>query len=145
MKAYFNEQPLEIYEAIVYPAPYLRKEIGMFVNFRILKKGVLKIECDTAPESVVIRPKRFGLTAKINGNIFEIPIDKPCNFSVEPNGNIIGGLMVFANGKNDIKTSDYENIIKFERTLADESFFENGAAKDFEEFKRRANIIVYNR
>ena len=38
MKAYFNGQPLEIYETIVYPAPYLRHEVGKFVNFRLLEK-----------------------------------------------------------------------------------------------------------
>lgn len=114
MKAYFNEQPLKIYETIVYPAPYLRHETGSFVNFRMSGKGVLKIECGSEPKSVVIRPKRLGLTAKINGNVIEITIDKPCSFSVEPSGDIIGGLMVFANGKNDINPSDYENIIKFD-------------------------------
>ena len=115
MKAYFNEQPLEIYKTIVYPAPYLRHEVGAFVNFRILEKGILKIECDKALQSVVIRPKRLGLRAIISGNTVEIPLDKPCNFSIEPNGDIIGGLMVFANGENDIKVSDYENVIKFEK------------------------------
>lgn len=115
MKVYINEQPLEIYETIVYPAPYLRHGVGKFVNFRLLEKGTLKIECDTPPKSVIIRPKRLGLDAKISGNIIEIPLDKPCNFSVEPNGDIIGGLMVFANGENDIKASDYENVITFEK------------------------------
>ena len=64
---------------------------------------------------MTIRPKRLGVDAKISGNIIEIPLDKLCNFSVEPNGDIVGGLMVFANGENDINVSDYENIIKFER------------------------------
>lgn len=115
MKVYFNEQPLEIYETVVYPAPYLRHEVGKFVNFRLYETGTLKIECDNAPQSVTIRPKRLGLIAKISGNTIEIPLDKPCNFSVEPNGDIIGGLMVFANGENDINVLDYENIIRFER------------------------------
>ncbi len=64
---------------------------------------------------MTIRPKRLGLIAKIGGNAIEIPLDKPCNFSVEPNGDIVGGLMVLANGENDINVSDYENTIKFER------------------------------
>lgn len=115
MKAYFNEQPLEIYKTIVYPAPYLRHEVGTFVNFSLLEKGILKIEFDKAPQSVIIRPKRLGLRAIIIGNTIEVSIDKPYNFSIEPNGDIIGGLMVFANGEPNINISDYENVIKFEK------------------------------
>lgn len=37
------------------------------------------------------------------------------------------------------------NIIIFEPTLKEETFFENEVVKDFEEFKRRADIIVANR
>lgn len=141
MRAYLNNTELKIFNTIVYPAPYIKHQTAEFVNFKLNKPSVLKIECDTMPQTVNIRPKRYNIEYSINGNVIEIQINEPCNFSVELNGDITDGLMVFAGCDSKIDMSGFDNVITLKkgRHFADEIhintdntlvYFEDGAYVD---------------
>ncbi len=67
MKVYFNEQPFEIYETIVYPAPYLRHEVGRFVNFRLLEKRKTDIMTQILNRQILLH---CFLVFAVTGNVF---------------------------------------------------------------------------
>ena len=127
MRAYLNNTELKIFNTIVYPAPYIQHKVAKFVNFKLNKPSVLKIEFDILPQTIDIRPKRYNIEYNINGNVIEIQIKKTCNFSVELNGGITDGLMVFAGGDSKIDMSGFDNVITFKcgRHFADEIYINN--------------------
>lgn len=111
MKAFLDDRQLEIYYTMVYPAPYIRRRVAGFVNFVLNGSGVLKIECDNIPQKVDIRPKRYDIKYCINNNTVEIKMDKPCNISVELDGDCNNGLMVFAGGERVTDEGAFDNVI----------------------------------
>ena len=100
---------------MVYPAPYIRHRIASFVNLTVNGGGVLRIECDSAPKKIDIRPRRYNIDYRADGNSIEIPINAPCNFSVELDSDCNNGLMVFASKLRKIEKGAYDNIITVER------------------------------
>lgn len=115
MKVFFNDVQLETVKTMTYPAPYIKRSTAQFVNFKLGKAGVLKIECDSIPQKVDIRPKRFDIKYIINKNVVEIKIEKPCNFSVEFSADCNDGLMVFAGKERVVKKRKFENVIVFKK------------------------------
>lgn len=115
MKAYFDNKQAEIINTMVYPAPYIRHRIASFVNLTVNGGGVLRIECDSAPKKIDIRPRRYNIDYRADGNSIEIPINAPCNFSVELDSDCNNGLMVFASKLRKIEKGAYDNIITVER------------------------------
>lgn len=113
MKAYLNNRQLEIFETLVYPAPYIRRRVAEFIKFKLDEPKVLRIECDSMPQRLDIRPKRYNVGYTVKQNVVEIQIEKPCNFSVEFDGNIVNGLMVFAGNDRALDCSRFDNVITF--------------------------------
>lgn len=101
--------------AMVYPAPYIRHRIASFVNLTVNGGGVLRIECDSVPKKIDIKPRRYNIDYRANENFIEIPINAPCNFSVELDGDCNNGLMVFASAFCKVEKGAYDNIITVER------------------------------
>ena len=46
---------------MVYPAPYIRRRVAEFINFKLNEPKIVKIECDSIPQKVDIRPKRYNI------------------------------------------------------------------------------------
>lgn len=115
MKAFINNKQLEIYNTLVYPAPYVRRRIAKFVSFKHDGSACLRIENDDVLEKVDIRPKRYNISYSVNKNIVEIELDAPCNFSVEFNGDCNNGLMVFAGVDRNVEMSKFDQVIKIEK------------------------------
>lgn len=100
---------------MVYPAPYIRHRIASFVNLTVNGGGVLRIECDSAPKKIDIKPRRYNIGYRADENFIEIPINAPRNFSVELDGDCNNGLMVFASEFRKVEKGAYDNIITVER------------------------------
>lgn len=111
MKAYLNNKQLEIFKTMVYPAPYIRHRVAEFINFKLNEPKTLKIECDKIPQKVDIRPQRYNIDYDIKDNTIEIKLEKPCNFSVEIDGDTANGLMVFAGFERKIDFTEFDNVI----------------------------------
>lgn len=115
MKVFLNDMQLETVKTMTYPAPYINRKAAEFVIFNLGRTGILKIECDSIPKKVDIRPKRYDIKYCINKNVVEIKIEKPCNFSVEFSADCNDGLMVFAGKERVVKKRKFENVIVFKK------------------------------
>ncbi len=114
MKAYWNDEELNIQKTLVYPAPYLERKTASYISFYAEKQGIFKISLDTIPKEVIIRPFSLNIDYFVNGNEIVIKLEKACSFSIETDGKWQDGIMVFASPKEDFNTEQYEHIIKFE-------------------------------
>lgn len=50
-----------------------------------------------APESVRVRPLSYGIAHSLSGDTIRLTLERPCNLSVEVNGDIFHNLHLFAN------------------------------------------------
>jgi hypothetical protein len=60
-----------------------------------------------------IRPLSYGIQSKLEGNTLYFTIDKPCNLSVEVNGDIFHNLHLFADPVYEFKDTTAKNVIYF--------------------------------
>src|SRR6266542_2809042 len=78
-------------------------EVEMSVTY---KKGSIK--------QVKIRPLSFNIPYKVTGNTISFFLNKPCNLSIEVNGDIFHNLQLFANAIETSKPSPADtNVIYY--------------------------------
>ncbi len=115
VKIYINESEKKVSKARVFSAPYQeRKE----TDYAVIKEraNVIKLVFDIDIEDVVIRPKRYNISYKIeNSNTVLIYPDNRYNFSVEPDGNIENAVLIFNKVSEELCRDDYENIMYFDK------------------------------
>ena len=97
---------LNTFATTVYPAPYNETNNCEFVLFTQDEKTELKIKSAVIVDSVVIRPLSLGIEFSHTDSEITVIVDKPCNFSVEINGDYKTSLLVFASPKRNYDFSD---------------------------------------
>jgi len=112
-------QKVDVYTARVLDPPFAgkRRDYGgpySFANFDFSGSVVVRIVSKRSLANVVIRPKSFGIkTTLIDENTLELTLDRPCKFSIEPDGRK-GPLLLFANPlETDAPKPDDKDVIYF--------------------------------
>lgn len=83
-----------------YQRPVSQTEIASFAYFDMKGKAEITIVSGRKIDSLVIRPKEYGIVPKVEGNTIKLTIDRPCQFIVEVN-DYHHALHVFANPVED--------------------------------------------
>jgi len=79
-----------------YQRPEDQTEIASFAYFDISGQHSIEVKSNTAIKSVEIRPKYYGITPIVEGNLIKFSLTRPCKFVVEVNGQH-NALHLFAN------------------------------------------------
>ncbi|MHC4174051.1 MAG: hypothetical protein ACYST5_14075, partial [Planctomycetota bacterium] len=89
-------------------------KVAAFAYFSFNGKATVSVIPDRDVNKVDIRPKSQGIAYSIKGRAINFQLDRPCNLSVEINGDIKRPLFLFANPleKDPPKPSD-ENVRYF--------------------------------
>jgi len=90
-------------------------QVAAFAYFSFNGKVTVSVIADRDVDKVDIRPKSHGIVYSIKGKAINFQLDRPCNLSVEINGDIKRPIFVFANPleKNPPNLGD-ENVRYFE-------------------------------
>jgi hypothetical protein len=90
-------------------------KVAAFAYFSFGGKVTVSVIPNGDVDKVDIRPKSHGIVHSIRGRAVDFQLDRPCNLSVEMNGDIKRPLFLFANPleKNPPKPGD-ENVRYFE-------------------------------
>ncbi len=113
MDILFNERNLPVGQADVLPEPYQRVQKANYVHFDFETSGYLEIKCDKVYERIVIRPEHHGILPEYDGQSIKIYMDKPINFSIEPDGKKEEVIMVFAGSRNLSNKEKFEHVLYF--------------------------------
>lgn len=115
MKVFVNEKEKKISNAMVFTAPYQKKDIANYAIITDEDISTIRIVFDVEVSDVVIRPQRYGIEYKIiDEYTVEVYPKGRYNFSIEPNGKIEGSVQIFAGKAPAIDRLQYENVIYFE-------------------------------
>jgi Glycosyl hydrolases family 28 len=72
-------------------------QVAAFAYFSFSGKVAVSVTPDRDVDKVDIRPKSFGIVHSLKGGTIEFQLDRPCNLSIEINGDIKRPLFLFAN------------------------------------------------
>ncbi len=114
--------------------PVFTTQIGSYVNFGMSKSLELTIELKKQPREVTIRPISKNIHATITGKFCKIQLDKPCNLSIEIDGNINHPLFVFANPPLPDAPSPDDPLVHY---------FEAGKVHEVGEIILQSNETIY--
>jgi len=105
-----------------------------FAGFSFSGKVTVSVVPNKDVDRVDIRPKNHGIAHSIEGRAISFQLDRPCNLSIEINGNIRRPLFLFANPleKNPPKPGD-KNV----------RYFEGGRIHDAGEIKLGSRETIY--
>ncbi len=113
IKAFTNQAEIEVKYARAYTAPYQKKSTMNYIVVRDNVKSI-RLVFDIKLKDVVIRPKRYDIGYEIQDDYTVIVYPEGnYNFSVEPNGKIDNSVLIFNCAADELKRSDYDNIIYF--------------------------------
>ena len=115
MKVFVNGKTKKILNAMVFTAPYQKKDVANYAIITDDDISTIKIVFDIAITNVVIRPQRYGIKYKIiDEYTVELYPEKRYNFSVEPDSKIENSVQIFCGMAPEIRHEEYENVISFE-------------------------------
>ncbi len=113
MEIKFNNKTIALGMADVLPEPYQQVQKAMYVHFDFDEPGYLEIKCDKEYERIVVRPENHHIVPNYDGKTIRIYIDKPINFSVEPDGKKEEVIMVFAGSRNKSNLAAFEHVMYY--------------------------------
>ena len=103
-----------VYDTPVFPAPYNETRRAEFASFVFTHACTLCLVSALEIASVSIRPASLGLTCTHDLHSITIPLDRPCNFSVEINGSYIDNFCVFASPAREKPAAGTPNLLYFD-------------------------------
>ena len=74
----------------------------------------VRVRFNETVEKFDVKPQG-SVTCKQNENELQFTINKPCKLDIEPDGDILGCLHLFADALKEFDASGYENVIYFEK------------------------------
>lgn len=80
--------------------------VSAFVHFDFTGSVKVRVATEFSFSSVVIRPLSLGIEAETEGNMITFTLYKPCNISIEFDGNTKNNLQVFT---NPVRNYDFSN------------------------------------
>lgn len=114
-----GEQKVDVYGARVLDPPFAGKEYDYggpysFANFDIAGPVMVRITSERSLRNTVIRPESAGVRMTVvDDHTLSLALDRPCKFSVEPDGRK-GPLLLFANPlETDAPKQGDPNVVYF--------------------------------
>ncbi|MFH1717342.1 MAG: glycosyl hydrolase family 28 protein [Planctomycetota bacterium] len=109
-------------------------QVAAFAYFSFSGKVSVTVTPDEDVDKVDIRPKSHGIAHSVEGRAVSFQLDRPCNLSVEINGDIKRPLFLFANPlEQDPPKPGDENV----------RYFEGGKIHEAGEIKIESGQTVY--
>jgi len=109
-------------------------QVAAFAYFSFSGKVSVTVTPDEDVDKVDIRPKSRGIASSVEGRAVSFQLDRPCNLSIEINGDIKRPLFLFANPlEQDPPKPDDEKV----------RYFEGGKIHDAGEIKVESGQTVY--
>ena len=109
-------------------------KVAAFAYFSFNDEVTVTVTSNNDINKVDIRPKSLGITPSVEGRIVRFQLDRPCNLSIEINGNIKRPLFLFANPlERDRPEPGDENV----------RYFEGGKIHEVGEIKLTSHQTVY--
>lgn len=130
----------------VYFAEVTRKIIGKNLNSSFASldiSGAVEIEVTVNSdfENFVIRPDADNISAERSGNTLRFSVDKPCQLSIEADGEIMQNLQLFVNPlENFVPDKEDENVIYLEPGIHN---FDNCIYITNERGEKKCNPTLY--
>ena len=109
-------------------------EAAAFAGFSFSGKVTVSVIPNKDADRVDIRPKNHGIAYSIKGRTISFQLDRPCNLSVEINGNIKRPLFVFANPLEKDPPEPGDRNVRY---------FEGGRIHEAGEIKLASRETVY--
>ena len=109
-------------------------KVAAFVYFSFNGKVTVSVIPNREVETVDIRPKSHGITYSLRGRTINFQIDRPCNLSVEINGDIKRPLFLFANPLEEEPPKPGDKNVRY---------FEGGRIHEAGEIKLSSGEKVY--
>ena len=96
MKVYAGERTVRVYETNVNPPPYISVQKCRYCIVPLKGEEILTVCLERIPKHVCIRPLSRKIRYRLDGSRMTVALSGPCQFSIEIDGDIHDGLLVFA-------------------------------------------------
>lgn len=96
MKVYAGERAVRVYESNVNPPPYISVQKCRYCIVPLKGEETLTVCLEHIPKCVCIRPLSRGISYRLVDDRITVTLSEPCQLSIEIDGDIHDGLLVFA-------------------------------------------------